>query len=137
MKRTGDAATAGSQGGRGVVGSGGAGQGSRASGGRGQVEESNAGNGDGGDGQHKGTPRNASEEAASATIDSAEALIVPKGGGDVGNDHAHACPEQNDGESREAFCEEEVDKEPKAKSDVGVIGPGHFVEEMIEDGALP
>jgi len=47
-------------------------------------------------------------EARCATIKSVEVFIVPKRGGDVGEDEAKYCPKQDDGEAMNALCEEKV-----------------------------
>jgi hypothetical protein len=48
-------------------------------------------------------------EARCATIKSVEVFIVPKRGGDVGEDEAKSRPKQDDNEAIDALCEEEVD----------------------------
>jgi hypothetical protein len=48
-------------------------------------------------------------EARCATIKSVEVFIVPKRGGDVGEDKAESCPKQDYKEAMDALCEEKVD----------------------------
>jgi hypothetical protein len=38
-----------------------------------------------------------------------EVLVIPKCGGDVGDDEAEAGPEEDDGDAEKALCEEKVD----------------------------
>ena len=52
-----------------------------------------------------------SDEAAGASIKPVEVLIIPKSGGDIGDDESEAGPEENDGETMNALGKEEVDEE--------------------------
>jgi len=48
-------------------------------------------------------------EATGSTIESVEVFIIPKRGGDVGEDKAKSCPKQNNSEAIDALCKEKVD----------------------------
>jgi len=49
------------------------------------------------------------DEATGATVKPVEILIIPKCGGNVGDDESEAGPEENDGETMDALGKEEVD----------------------------
>lgn len=49
------------------------------------------------------------DEATGATIKPVDVLIIPKCGRDIGYDEPEAGPEEDDGETMDAFGKEEVD----------------------------
>ena len=78
--------------------------------GRGLVEAYAGDGGGGGERLFERIPVEMADEATGATIKLAEVLVIPKCGGDVGDDKAEASPEEDDGEAVNAFCEEKVDE---------------------------
>ena len=74
------------------------------------VVETYAGDGAGRQWNLEGVPIKVADEATGATIKSMEVLVIPKCGGDVGDDEAESGPEENDGKTMNALGKEEVDK---------------------------
>ena len=99
--------------------------------------KSHTGDGTGRYGEVERAPVEMANEARCATIKSVEVFIVPKCGGDVGEDEAKSCPKQDDSEAIDALREEEVDQEAEAQADVGVERHWPLFEEVVENGTLP
>jgi len=49
------------------------------------------------------------DEATGAAIKFVKILVIPKCGGDIGEDESETCPEENDGKAMDALGKEEVD----------------------------
>jgi hypothetical protein len=77
------------------------------------------------------------DEATGAAIKPVKVFVVPKCGGDVGEDEAKGCPEEDDGQAMDTFGEEKIDQEAEAQADVGIDGLWPLFEEVIENGTLP
>jgi hypothetical protein len=76
-------------------------------------------------------------EARCATIEFVEVFIIPKRGGDVGEDKAKSCPKQDDNEAINALCEEKVNEEAEAQANVRVKRHWPLFEKVVENGTLP
>lgn len=102
-----------------------------------KLVEAHAGDGTGGYGKFERAPVEMANVAAGATIKSMEVFVVPKCGGDVGEDKAQPGPEEDDGKAVYTFCEKKVDQEADAQADVGIKGLWPLFKEMVENGTLP
>lgn len=74
------------------------------------VVETYAGDGAGRQWNLEGVPIKVADVAAGATIEPVEVLIIPKCGSDIRDDEPETGPKENDGETKDALCEEEVDE---------------------------
>jgi hypothetical protein len=76
-------------------------------------------------------------EARCTTIKSVEVFIIPKRGGDVGEDKTKSCPKQDDNEAIDALCKKKIDQEAESQADVGVKRHWPLFEEVVQNGTLP
>jgi hypothetical protein len=63
--------------------------------------------------------------------------IVPDRRRNVGQNHAHPRPDDNQDEPEDAFCNQKVDKKPDDVRNVGIKRLGHLLQEMKGDDTLP